>query len=259
MKCYRVLIATFAVAATACALAQSPSQILVLQEPVANQTLPVQRAEGILSVHYDGRLSATRAIWVRVFRDSLNDLTTKYPSETPQGKCVIYAHAARFHVDHGFDRELRISDLVSFFQAALFQERQTLTLVFEEGDDPDSNGPLRLEKNAIADYFRNAVVMPLIAPDEMKKQWDQEAVQLDAHRDDRGFLERMFGPKKVYASERSPQPASTPIVVPVKISPPCQKLKILPYVSLPLNASMNSKTQEALAPFGIRENQECGE
>jgi hypothetical protein len=241
--------------------AQVTLQIQVLQPPSSIHVLPAQLAEGTLSVHYDGRLNRTRTIWVRVFRDSLNDLRSKYPRETEAGRCVVYAHAARFRVDHAFDRELRISDLVGFFQTASFHERQTLTLVFEEGDDPASNGPLRLEKGAVAGYFSNAIEMPLIAPDDMKVQWDREAQRLaDAQKPEKSSIwARLSVGKKVYAGERQQPAPPPPTPIPANVVlPPCQKVKLISYTPL-ANIPMETNMLEALAPAGVRESRACGD
>jgi hypothetical protein len=252
MNRIRLSAVTALIAATVhIAAAQGRPQIQVLKMPSVAQTLPVQLAEGTLSVHYNGRLDPSRTIWVRVFRDPLPDLINKYPRETPKGRCVVYTHAVRFRVENEHDQELRIADLVDFFQMAKFQDQQTLTLVFEEGDDPESNGPLRLEKEAVSSYFNNAVQMPLKAPDAMKVEWDS------------GFL-RSLGSiriRRVYAAEQpqpSPPPASPPL--PSKVDmPPCQTVKMIPYTPLPTRASIGKTSLDALAPVAIREYQNCGQ
>lgn len=253
-----IALILFAVAATK---AQSNAQIQVLQPPSSIQVLPAQLAEGILSVHYDGHLDRKRTIWVRVFRDSLNDLKFRYPRETEAGKCVVYSHAVRFRVDHAFDQELRMTDLVGFFQTATFHDRQTLTLVFEEGDDPNSNGPLRLEREAVIDYFSNAIEMPLIAPDDMKIQWDREAQRLDDMQktEKSSIWAALLGQKKVYAGERQ-QPAPPPLTpMPTNASlPPCQRVKLISYIPLVANMPMENKL-EVLAPVEVRESQVCGQ
>src|SRR5579871_4400544 len=95
-------LATVAMACSAAVvIGQSRSQIAVLGMP-SGQVLKTQLAEGLLSVHYDGAVESNRRIYVRVFRDTLDDLVNTYPRLTPKGKCVVYAHAVRFSVDHGF-------------------------------------------------------------------------------------------------------------------------------------------------------------
>jgi len=270
MNRIRLSAVTALIAATVhIAAAQGRPQIQVLKMPSVAQTLPVQLAEGTLSVHYNGRLDPSRTIWVRVFRDPLPDLINKYPRETPKGRCVVYTHAVRFRVENEHDQELRIADLVDFFQMAKFQDQQTLTLVFEEGDDPESNGPLRLEKEAVSSYFNNAVQMPLKAPDAMKVEWDRERQQALESKNEAGatilsgFL-RSLGSiriRRVYAAEQpqpSPPPASPPL--PSKVDmPPCQTVKMIPYTPLPTRASIGKTSLDALAPVAIREYQNCGQ
>jgi hypothetical protein len=268
MKRFSLTAVTVLIVAVAhFAAAQGRPQIKVLQVSPIGQSLPVQAqlAEGLLSVHYDGRLDPSRVIWVRVFRDPLDDLINKYLRNTPKDRCVVYAHTVRYRVDHGFDRELRIPDLVGFFQNDKERE-QTLTLVFEEGNDPESSGPLRLEKDAVLPYFANAVQMKLIAPDEMAKQWDREKESARAAKNDAGMtglLGRLFSLRviKVYAAEQpqmEPPPSSSPLD-PMLSKPPCQIVKLIPYSPLPTRTSLDKPSLFALAPVAEREYQNCGQ
>ena len=243
-------------------MAQAKPQIQVLQMPPEMQALPVTKAEGLLSVHFDGHVAPGRTIYVRVFRDPLDQLLKQQPRNA--GECVVYTHASRFRVDHSFDRELRLTDLITFFRAAAFQNRQVLTLVFEEGDDPESNGPLRLQAGSVADYFRNAVQMTLLATDDIKAQWDvaeQRAEQQMAEMNKQpSAWDRLFGQKAAAKQQISPpKPQPAPISAKVFL-PPCQKVSLIKFTPL---AAQNTPAQagllEALGPVAVRGDDVCSQ
>ncbi len=255
------------IAAGCAAAAQGAAQIQVLQMPESAKHQPRQSADRVVSIHYEGRLSASRSIWVRVFREPLSDLVDKYPRQTPAGHCVVYTHVALFRVDHGYDRELRIGDLEDFFSMARFQYDQTLTMVFEEGVDPSTSGPLYLEKSAVPAYFANAVTVQLTASDAIDGRWKQDAAREVAanHPPSGGFFDRLFGVKPVAAAGRAvgPMPGAAPppppMAEPDYLMPHCQTVRPVPYEARGDTGTSPEGALEALAPAVLRASGTCGE
>jgi hypothetical protein len=251
--------------ASACtAAAQHGRQIQVLQLPQEARNQSRQPADHVVSIHYGGKLSASRKISVRIFHEPLSDLIDKMPRQTPRGQCVVYNQGAVYPVDHGFDRELRIGDLEYFFSAYPFQYKQTLTLVFEEGDDPSSSGPLYLEKSAVQSYFANAVELTLDATENIKAGWKQDAARelATSHPPSPGFFGKLFGASPVAAAvtNKSYEPAPPPPAAqPVHLEPDCQRVKLIPYSAQADNTTATDGALEALAPVAMRESVTCGE
>ena len=246
------------------AAAQAGQQIHVLAIPESAREQPSQLADQVVSIHYEGRISASRSIWVRVFREPLSELVNDYPRQTKARHCVVYTHSVLLRVDHEYAGELRVGDLENFFKAAPFQYNQTLTLVFEEGVDPSSNGPLYLDnKMAVHDYFANAVTVPLTSTPHIEQGWkDQAAHELAASQPPKeGFWDRLFGVKQVLAADKpAPAPVSPPPTPqPAYIEPHCQTVKTIPFVAQADNAAAPDPTLEALAPVALLvESGACG-
>ncbi len=258
-----VTLASFAAAALSAQVKPTPQiQVLQLDSTPGVRNLPSQHAEGILSVRFDGHLTPGRNLYVRVFRDKLADLINTYPRQTQGNKCVLYTHASRFRVSVGSDHQLRMDDLLGFYMNATNIPNQTLTLVFEEGDDPDANGPLHLDKSAVADYFANAVVMPLLVTQNIQTQWAALNRQLDeAHRTwlaAQNGGHGWFGSKPVQAAETPSVPTPAAVPAPDKIFfQPCQVVKLIPSARPQGVASADSAVPEALSPIAIRQTRPC--
>ena len=268
--CAFVSLAAFAFTGAA---AQSGGSVKILQLPAGFGPKSAIVAERPLMVAYNGKLDPARKIYVRVFRDSLQALTDAYPRATPRGQCVVYAHTARFPVLHGSDGQLRINDVVDFFANATGQRKQEMTLVFEEGEDANSGGPLRLYKNDVARYFANAMPMTLLASDITIDAWDRKqsgGMQAASI----ATAKKPWWPFSATVVHASSAPSAAPVPVshvdvvmssagPTPAAPApvtvCERLTILPFVPMKM-ANDNAGTQpEILAPVAESNVKTCSE
>jgi hypothetical protein len=252
-------------------MAQTATSVCILSFPQGAGSPVPQLAQMPLMVPYEGRIENTRRIYVRVFRDSLHDLTVTYPRGVRAGQCVLYTHSNRFPVFHSGDGQLLINDIVDFFENG-GRDQQILTLVFEEGEDADSNKPLKLSRDGVQQYFGNAVQLTLRATEKQIAAWKareekREAMPLvvaNSAQPQEKHIWNIFKLPAVNAATTTsvmppppPSPAAAPAVSSF-VAGPCEKVVVLPFT--PLHFSENARSNpEAFSPVAIRDSHACGE
>jgi len=247
-------------------MAQTASSVRILQFPHGAGSPVPKLAQTPLMIAYEGRLENTRKIYVRVFRDSLHDLTVTYPSGVRAGQCVLYTHSSRFPVFHSGDGQLLIDDVVDFFENG-GRDDQHLTLVFEEGEDADSNKPLKLSRDGVQQYFGNAVELTLRATQKQIATWQareekRKAELLAASPAGHPAAKHFWNLSTVSAATTSsamppPPPAAAPPVS-FFVAGPCEKVVVLPYTPLHISEDARSNP-EALSPVAVRDSHACGD
>ena len=265
----------FTLCTVSAATSQTATSVRILSFPQGAGSLTPQLAQMPLMVPYEGRIEKSRRIYVRVFRDSLHDLTVTYPRGVRTGQCVLYTHSNRFPVFHSGDGQLIINDIVDFFDNGE-RDQQILTLVFEEGEDADSNKPIKLSRDGVQQYFGNAVQLTLRATEAQRSAWkardEKRKAELlaalpAAHPTAKHFwnLATVSAAATTSAMPPPPPPTSAP---PPEVAPPppassfvvgpCEKVVVLPFT--PLHISDNARLNpEALSPVAIRDSHICGE
>jgi hypothetical protein len=268
----QVYLAAYAALSLGCAAAargQASGRVQILEVPDGAVSTTAVLARAPLLVSYKGKLDSSRKIYVRVFRDTLKDLTQTYPNQTPNGQCVLYAHTSRFPVDHAGDGQLQIDDLVDFIANDRGNPKQVITLVFEEGEDTESGGPLRLSKGkkGVDAYFAHAQVMTLTAPPEITESWDEAAKQQQSTQQAESTPWWKFwavpAVKAAPVTPPPPPPVAQPGPTPQKLSSylltHCETVTAAPFVPMKMASDGAALNPQALEPIGVRVLRECGE
>jgi hypothetical protein len=196
------------------ASAQKQSKVTVLSVPDDLRQLSQIEAVTPLAVPYHGKIAPGRHIFARVFYDSVQDLTVTFPQQTKPGQCVVYARTGRIPVTYRqgryYDGQLILDEvLVRYIEKLRSQSAQTIVLVFEDGEDPDSGRPLYLKPgNSVDTYFSNRMELPIIATLAMRDQWRKE--DRENAKESSGGWFPWFGGKKVEAKATANQSASSP-------------------------------------------------
>jgi hypothetical protein len=228
-------------------------RILAVPEGARNPTQHV--AEMPLHVPYPGQIDRNRKIFVRVFRGSPEDQVKKLPHDLRVGNCVLYTSSGRFPAHFDGDGALRIDDIVDFFNVYVGHATQVLTLVFEEGEDSSSPGPLKLSRDGVKTYFANAMKLTLLVSDREQRIWDVQIAQWKKQEKEEqsargGGLFGWFKPTPVQAAETSastsqPSSQANPSSV---VTGPCDRVSVLPFVRAAVSRDIGDTEISPLSP-----------
>jgi len=267
MSFFRLCVSSIFALCAAAAMAQTPTSVRILRFPQSAGSPVTKIAQTPLMVAYEGRIENARKIYVRVFRDSLHDLTVTYPSGVRAGQCVLYTHSSRFPVFHSGDGQLLINDVIDVFENG-GRDDEHLTLVFEEGEDADANKPLKLSRDGVQQYFGNALELTLRATQKQIAAWQameekRKAELLAASPAARPAAKHFWNLSTVSAATTTsamPPPPPPPPASSVSsfVTGPCEKVVVLPFTPLHISEDAQSNP-EALSPVAVKDSHACGE
>ncbi|HUB51649.1 MAG TPA: hypothetical protein VL986_05860 [Terracidiphilus sp.] len=235
--------------------AQTGDSIRILAVPEGARNPTQQVAEMPLHIPYPGRIDRSRSIFVRVFSGSPEDQIKRLPRDLRVGDCVLYTSSGRFPAHFDGNGALRIDEVVDFFNLNIGHSTQILTLVFEEGDDGSSPGPLKLSRDSVKTYFANAMKLPLLVSDREQRIWDEQIAKLKRQEKEQqsarggGFFS-WFRPTPVQAAEASvsTSPPTSPANHSSVVNGPCDQVLVLPFVRSAANADIADSEISPLSP-----------